>query len=204
MKRILCFGDSNTYGYNPTNGQRYNGNSRWTKVLEKSLGQEYKIIEAGCNNRTAFKKNPCGIRQTGIEILPTYLLQNPDIVILFIGTNDLQLQYGTQISEFQEGVTRIIDIVRQNSLSTGIILCAPPSITQNLQKTFFVDLFDATAIRNSKKLPEIYNKIAKEKACFYLNLDELVVVSKIDGIHLDVSAHKIIGEKLAELLLNSF
>ncbi len=37
MKNILCFGDSNTYGYNPENGGRYDDASRWTGILQDIL-----------------------------------------------------------------------------------------------------------------------------------------------------------------------
>lgn len=47
-KIILCYGDSNTYGYNPLNGLRYSKDIRWTGCLQKLLGEEYSIIEEGC------------------------------------------------------------------------------------------------------------------------------------------------------------
>ena len=49
MTTILCYGDSNTYGYNPVNGLRYPKDVRWTGVLQKMLGEEYVVIEEGCN-----------------------------------------------------------------------------------------------------------------------------------------------------------
>lgn len=52
MTTILCYGDSNTYGYNPVNGLRYPKGVRWTGVLQKMLGEEYEVIEEGCNGRT--------------------------------------------------------------------------------------------------------------------------------------------------------
>ena len=30
MKRILCFGDSNTWGFAPKDGYRFDENTRWT------------------------------------------------------------------------------------------------------------------------------------------------------------------------------
>ena len=42
---ILCFGDSNTFGYNPTNGLRYDKNTRWTGVLQNLLGDNFNVIE---------------------------------------------------------------------------------------------------------------------------------------------------------------
>ena len=91
MKRILCFGDSNTYGYNPHNGSRYDKNTRWTGVLQKLAGENYKILEAGGNNRTAFSDNPDGIQFTGYKLLPEYLKENYEKIILAIGINDLQI-----------------------------------------------------------------------------------------------------------------
>ena len=42
--RILCIGDSNTWGYNPENGLRIEG--RWTRILEETM-PEAEIIEEG-------------------------------------------------------------------------------------------------------------------------------------------------------------
>ena len=65
MKRIVCFGDSNTYGYIPNNGKRYSSDIRWTSRLSRLLGKEFEVINAGCNNRTCFIDNPAGESQTG-------------------------------------------------------------------------------------------------------------------------------------------
>ena len=42
---ILCFGDSNTWGYKPDKSGRYDENIRWTGLLQKKLGSGYHIIE---------------------------------------------------------------------------------------------------------------------------------------------------------------
>jgi len=41
MYRIVCFGDSNTWGYDPETGERFDENTRWTALLQKMLGEEY-------------------------------------------------------------------------------------------------------------------------------------------------------------------
>ena len=46
-KRIVCFGDSNTWGYDPVNHTRYDEETRWTMVLQSLLGEEYQMIEEG-------------------------------------------------------------------------------------------------------------------------------------------------------------
>ena len=54
MKKILCFGDSNVYGYIPKNGGRYAVDVRWSGLLKNYFKKQFEIIEAGCNNRVTF------------------------------------------------------------------------------------------------------------------------------------------------------
>ena len=42
---ILCFGDSNTYGYCPDGSGRFDADTRWTGLLQKKLGTNDRIIE---------------------------------------------------------------------------------------------------------------------------------------------------------------
>ena len=51
-KRILAFGDSNTWGYIPGTAERYDEDTRWTKLLEKKLGDGYEVVEEGLTGRT--------------------------------------------------------------------------------------------------------------------------------------------------------
>ena len=44
---ILCFGDSNTWGYKPDKTGRFDEKTRWTGLLQQKLGPEYHIIEEG-------------------------------------------------------------------------------------------------------------------------------------------------------------
>ena len=44
MKNILCFGDSNTWGYTPGTAVRYDIHTRYTGVMQDELGAEYRIL----------------------------------------------------------------------------------------------------------------------------------------------------------------
>ena len=50
--KILCYGDSNIWGYIPATGKRYPANIRWTGLLQEKLGNDFEIIEEGLNSRT--------------------------------------------------------------------------------------------------------------------------------------------------------
>ena len=74
MKKIICYGDSNTFGYNPKDGSRFDENIRWTSLLQKNLGVEYEVINEGMCDRTGtfqslnfcytFNINICVIHRT--------------------------------------------------------------------------------------------------------------------------------------------
>lgn len=58
MKTILCYGDSNTWGYNPDGSGRYPKHIRWTSVLQKELGENFDVIPEGLNGRTTVWDDP--------------------------------------------------------------------------------------------------------------------------------------------------
>lgn len=202
MKKVLCFGDSNTYGYNPKNGARYDLNTRWTGILQTLCGNGYEIIEAGCNNRTAFSNNPYGIELTGCKILPSYLSDDLDFVILGIGINDLQKSYNPSGEEFKAGMASVIEITRKLSPHARIILLVPSSIKECILKGYFGVLFDSISVEKSKRFGVMYRDLAAEYDCDLLDLNEIAEVSDIDGLHYTAAEHKKIAAAVFNLLEN--
>ncbi len=64
-RTIVCFGDSNTYGANPTDGARFPRSVRWTGVLRAELGDGYEVIEEGLNARTTVYPSPLNKGRVG-------------------------------------------------------------------------------------------------------------------------------------------
>ena len=58
-KTIVCFGDSNTHGYNNKNGKRFSEHVRWPMVLQDLLGEEYLVREEGLSGLPRSLKIPC-------------------------------------------------------------------------------------------------------------------------------------------------
>lgn len=196
MKKILCIGDSNTYGYIPESGKRYKKEIRWSGILETLLQCE--IVEEGCNNRTCFCKNPAGKYYTGAEILPELLNGNFDYIIFFLGINDLQFTYNVSLKEFRSGLENTLKIFK-NDL-TKIILLSPPKLNKNILNSYFSTMFDETSIEKSLHISEIYKSIAKKYSCEFVDLNKIIEVSKIDGLHLDASAHYKLAHHLAKII----
>lgn len=95
MKRILCFGDSNTYGYKPDRSGQFNENIRWTGLLSKSLGDDFTIIEDGVCGRTLALDDPMFVGRNGLKSIENSIRSNSpiDLLIIMLGTNDLKYFY---------------------------------------------------------------------------------------------------------------
>lgn len=198
MKKVLCFGDSNTYGFIPQSGLRYDKNTRWTGVLQALCGSDFSIIEAGCNNRTAFVDTPAGAEQTGYKILPEYFTKDYfDIVVLAIGINDLQLFFRPTLEEFEQGIEKLIKITKDLSPNAKIILVCPPKLDlAGIKSGVFSFQFDEISVEKSYHLPQIYKKLAEKHACKLVDLNEIAKVSPLDGLHFSAESHKTIAENL--------
>lgn len=204
MKKILCFGDSNIYGYIPNNGARYDKNTRWTGVLSLLSHGKFKIIEDGCNNRTAFAANPAGKIFTGYEILPELLTDDFDAVVLAIGINDTQFLYNLSSIEIASGVEKLINIVKVKSPQAKILLVAPSILTDDVLNGNFACLFDKTSIEKSRQLPLLYKKIAEKQNIKFLDLNSVAKTSSLDGLHYAPEQHLKIAQAIFTILSELF
>lgn len=202
MKTVLCFGDSNTYGFIPGSGKRYDKKNRWTGILQTLCAGKFEIIEAGCNNRTAFTDNPAGKMQTGYKILPELLTSDIDCIILAIGINDLQFLYNPTLADIKNGIKNLVQIVRSKCPEAEIILAAPAKLTNELLNGFFACMFDKTSIQKSLQMGEIYKTVANETGCDFIDLDKIAEVS-FDGLHFKPEAHKKIALAIFEKLVKN-
>ena len=115
MTTILCYGDSNTYGYNPVNGLRYPKDVRWTGVLQKLLGEQYAVIEEGCNGRTTVFEDIAEPWKAGLGYLkPCLNTHKPiDFVIMMLGSNDLKRMFHATAKEIADGAEQLVSIIKE-------------------------------------------------------------------------------------------
>ena len=200
MKKILCYGDSNTFGFNPKNNSRYDDNTRWTALLQKKLGAEYNVINEGMPNRTGFVDNPEGVLFSSQKHFPETLskIDSLYILILAIGTNDLMFQYDVTFDTVEKGLDNLIKTAKEKT--KNIIIVPPTILKENILNSFFSSMFDKTSILKSKEAGKVFKQIADKNQCIYFDINEFVSPCDIDGLHYDENSHKIIANKLAELV----
>ncbi len=122
MKTILCYGDSNTWGYDPVSEDRYPLAQRWVSVLARELGPEYQVIAEGLNGRTTVWPDPVeGEYKSGKSyLLPCLESHHPiDLVVLMLGTNDLKHRFGLSAWDIARAAGTLVEHDLPVSLGAG-------------------------------------------------------------------------------------
>ncbi len=201
MKTILCFGDSNTWGWNPHTQSRYDLHERWPGVLRDELGAGYWVIEEGQNGRTTVWDDPIEGHKNGAAYLPACLESHAplDLVIIMLGTNDLKTRFSVPACDIAQSAGVLVDIVQKSAAGRDgaapqVLLMAPAPL-DNLSD--FVEMFEG-GVEKSRKLGAYYRQVAEQYGCHFLDAGQIVTVSTADGVHLDASEHEKLGKNVAQ------
>lgn len=209
-KRILCYGDSNTWGYMPE-GQpdgfhmRFPEEIRWTGVLQRALGEEYVVVEEGLNGRTtSFDQQ--GFRcRNGLAYLESSLLTHEpiDVAVIYLGTNDLKTQICGDPQKSAESMAALLDFVLHARIGpeggqTKVLLVLPPHIGTGILFPPFRDAYGGDrAIEASRRLNKEYRRIAERFGVESVNAAEYAETGA-DGIHLTAESHTLLAHAIAE------
>ena len=200
MRTVLCYGDSNTWGYNPVTQDRFSRNDRWTGVLRRELEGAFVVIEEGLNGRTTVWDDPIEGYKSGKEyLIPCLETHRPiDLVIIMLGTNELKRRFSLSAYDIAEGAGVLVDIVQKSAAGPDdgvpkILLMAPPPVAK---LTEFAEMFEGAEAK-SGRFSEHFKRVAEEHSCPLLDTAEVIVSSDADGIHLEVSEHEKLGLAVA-------
>jgi len=205
MKTILCYGDSNTWGYTPRSAVRYARHQRWTGVLQHVLGGGFVVIEEGLNSRTTVLDDPTKPFKNGKDyLIPCLDSHAPlDLVTLMLGTNDLKHRFGMSAFDIGANVATLLGLIKQSTSSSAggapqVLLMAPPPVGKLtvVGSTNFPEIFRG-AEEKSKMLGEVYQKFAQEAGVAFLDTSEVIISSDVDGIHFEAEEHRKLGEVVA-------
>ncbi len=200
MKTILCYGDSNTWGFNPVTGERYAMSERWTGVLARELGAEYHIVEEGLNGRTTVWDDPIEGYKTGKEyLIPCLESHCPiDLVTILLGTNDLKMRFSVSAYDIATSAGVLVDIVQKsatgpNNGAPQMLLLSPPVVGA---LSDYAEMF-LDAQTKSQKFGKYFRQVAEEYHCHFFDTAPIVVSSDLDGIHWEASEHRKLGRAIA-------
>lgn len=175
--KIICYGDSNTYGYDPRSlfGDPYDREHRWVDILGTKTG--WNVINQGVNGRE-------------IPEEPESFPVDTDLLIIMLGTNDLLQFWSPEAAcEKMECFLKSLPLRRDK-----ILLIAPPPMK------FGEWVQDQGLIDDSIALAQYYKALAERIGIRFADAGEWNVPLAYDGVHLTEEGHKAFAEGLMEYL----
>ena len=198
MKHILCFGDSNTHGFNP-HGGRYDDDTRWTMVLAGLLGSDYLILEEGLNSRTTALDDPYEPYRNAMDyIVPCLQTHLPlDLTILMLGTNDLKEFFQPSVEKICSHLHRLTEIILEVS-QAPVLLVSPIHLGESSPGDPCALLYPPHSVELSRKLGPALKQTAKELGVPFLDASDYASPDPSDHVHLSPEGHRILAETFAE------
>lgn len=203
-RRIVCFGDSNTWGYDAVTNGRFNKDIRYTGVLQDILTDEYIVVEEGLCGRTAVFDDPLNEGMNGLKYLVPCLQTHSrlDWLTIMLGTNDCKERFSATPQNIADGVRRLVRTAKSLDIwisEPHILVITPPPIEKGCEASAVAGEMGICS-NKSYELAKLYEIHAKDEGCYYLNAGEFSKMNDIDYMHLDAESHKKLAQKIAEVI----
>ena len=210
MKRIVCFGDSNTYGCDTSPAAkglplgRFDENTRWTGVLQNNLGPEYRVIEEGLNGRTTVFEDDANPGRNGLTALDIVFLTNDpvDLYVIMLGTNDIRSQFSDGsafivMQGMQRFLMRLESLIKHSmNPDTKVLVISPLPIRYSPETPM---CYKPEWIEEAKKLPFLYQMVCGMFGYAFADASQWAEPG-FDGIHLDPDGHRAFAEHVEDLV----
>jgi len=202
-KTVLCYGDSNTWGYMPITASRLPRLQRWPSILGSLLGDSCHVIAEGLNGRsTAWDEPFRGGRNARSSLMAALESHAPlSLVVLMLGTNDMKHHLNVSAVESSRGISALVQIIQKSEMGHAgtaplILVVAPPRLAKLSER--MTQHFDGS-IERSSELPRWYRQVCEDLKCHFFDSNAVVEVGA-DGVHLDADGHRTLAQVLAPVV----
>lgn len=203
---VLCYGDSNTYGFDPLSQGRYSFDKRWTTLLGDKLGDDYEVIAEGLNGRTTAYDKPDEEWKNGASSFVACLgTHKPvDYLVIMLGTNDCVARLYLSSEEIAKGVEMLVELTEEKSpelqgYMPQIVVTVPPAISEDFKDSPFAWELNDDSVRKSREIAPLYKEVAERHACLFADASSCTEVSR-DCMHLTEKGHAQLSELLYKVI----
>ena len=173
-KHILCFGDSNTWGYDAATGGRFDDDTRSTMQLSKPLGEKHYMIEEGLSGWTTGFEDPLNEGLSGLSALAPILQSHAplDLLDLMLGTNDCKQRFAATPVNIKDALARLVKKARQLDVWRSvphILIVAPIIMDGRLYSSPNADGMGEGCVEKSRQLPSLFRDAARDLDCAFLD-----------------------------------
>lgn len=204
-RRIVCFGDSNTWGFNAANEQRFSEEIRWTSRLANLLGDEFQVVEEGLSGRTSVIDDALFEGLNGLQYIHPCLMSHAplELVIIMLGTNDTKERFNYTSFNIAQGIARLANKAKSTAVGfeggfPQVLVIAPPPIGSSYIDTAVGKSMGTGCDIKSAQLSDHLEGLLEIQHTNFFDTKGLVEMNNIDYMHLDEEAH----ELLAQLVFN--
>lgn len=210
MKTILCFGDSNTHGYDAETNGRFSEKVRWPGKLGEILGPSYSVKEEGLSGRTCVYDDPLFAGLNGFSFIDVALLTHEpvDTLIIMLGTNDTKARFNVNAANIAKGMERLIVKAKNQTDAwrngkVDIILVSPPPIAEGNYESGTGQEMGAGCIEKSRELCKYYQEVASRQGIRFLDAGKIpgALMNDIDFMHLTASSHEKLAVELSRFFI---
>ena len=202
MPRILCYGDSNTFGTGPmaslADDPIHPPGVRWPDVLSNTLGADWDVIVEGLPGRTTVHDDPIeGAYRNGLRTLRAILESHRpiDLLIICLGTNDTKQRFNLGAQDIALGVARLVnEAAALEVVGKTLVICPPP-----VRELGDLAEIYAGAEARCAGLSDQMARFASENGAAFLDSGELIAVHDLDGVHWSAKGHSILGQAVANI-----
>lgn len=199
MTNILCFGDSNTYGYKPGGAGRFNEQERYPTILSSYLGDNYKIYENGLVGRATIFDDDARPERLGLnDIGKAVATSRADILIIALGTNDVKKMFDATGEDIASGVETLINVAKTINAKIRTIIVTPAPISSDA--LMLSDDYNDKSLNVSLNLCDNYRNLADKLGAGFIDIGEFATVSPVDGEHITAQDHAVLAKRLANLI----
>ena len=209
-KRIVCFGDSNTWGYDAISKSRYLESIRWPKLLANMLGDDFEIIEEGLPGRTSTINDPLFEGLNALDYIYPCLMSHAPLhmVIIMLGTNDTKERFNLTSYNIAQAISRLS--LRAKSIPAGfkndfvnVLVVAPPPIGADYINSEIGVSMGKNCDIKSFEMSRHLRVLLKLQNTNFLDTKGLVEMNDVDFMHLSKKGHSdlasLIFSKLKDL-----
>lgn len=205
MRRILCFGDSNTYGYSPVDGQRFGDDINWPGVLNQLLGDKFEVINEGKNGRTIAFDDPYNEGCNGMNDIQDCIERNKpvELVVIMLGTNDLKVYFDAMPQDIADNLLDMCKLVQENT-DAKLIIASPMLLGDQIEFSPLHLEFGRTQVDYSFELAPAFQRVAQAVDAEFIDLAMVAMSSDVDCLHLMPEEHAKIAQAMKEKVLLVF
>ena len=195
--KILCYGDSNTWGYVP-NVDGYSKDAIMQQYDEKDcwwyyLKRDNEVIIDGLCGRCIAHENRWLKNRNAFQTIRDDLKKYNELDLIFIqlGTNDCKGEYQDSALDITKNLEKLISLIKTSS-SADIVIISPSQIRENnkITKKYYIG-----AESKSADLDYYYKLLAQKQHCGFISGLDLEIGE--DGEHLTLNGHNVLGQKVA-------